>query len=302
MGDFMEKIENFIGKRPDVVAAYGYGSGVFKQEGYTSNDKAQIDLIFIVENIKEWHLENISKNPNDYSLLAKYFFKTAKTEKLKGKTGVTYQSNINEDDSLFKYGVIEKKDLINNINSWNSFYMPGRFQKTIKTIKDDDNIREYIEKNRYNAMLVAALLQKENIVSKKDLIETIVSLSYMGDTRMAFAENPKKIQNIVNGSYDLYDEMYSFDSVYLKFDEYNNVIINKDLIRWNLEKLPAGLYEYIKDYKYSKTEELVKRIIEYFTITNKDESISQTLKGIETNGITRSISYASKKVLKRFKK
>ena len=62
-----KNIEEFINKRPDVVAAYGYGSGVFKQAGYTSKDKPQIDLILIVDDLKEWHKKNFKLNRKDYS-------------------------------------------------------------------------------------------------------------------------------------------------------------------------------------------------------------------------------------------
>ena len=60
--------------------------------------------------------------------------------------------------------------------------------------------------------------------------------------------------------------------------------------------------EYIKPY-LDKEDNLIKeKIYEYFTKLNKKESSAQTIKGLKTNGIIRSISYASKKISKRFKK
>ena len=105
------EIEKFIKKRPEVKAAYGYGSGIFKQSGYTDKDKPQIDLILVVDNLKDWHLKNIKLNPKDYSLTGKVFFKNANESKLKGNTGITYLSNIEENNLVFKYGTIELKDL-----------------------------------------------------------------------------------------------------------------------------------------------------------------------------------------------
>jgi translocator assembly and maintenance protein 41 len=60
------EILKFINKRPKVIGAYGYGSGVFKQSGYTEKDKPQIDLILVVDNLKEWHNENMKLNSKDY--------------------------------------------------------------------------------------------------------------------------------------------------------------------------------------------------------------------------------------------
>ena len=50
--------------------------------------------MLIVDDLKAWHLENICLNPKDYSFFGKMYFKLVKNDKLIGKTGVTYLSNI----------------------------------------------------------------------------------------------------------------------------------------------------------------------------------------------------------------
>ena len=57
-----QAIKNFINKRPKCDIAFGYGSGVFAQKGYTSTDTPQIDLILGVEDFNAWHQENIKNN------------------------------------------------------------------------------------------------------------------------------------------------------------------------------------------------------------------------------------------------
>lgn len=104
-------IIEFLNNRPYVVAAYGYGSGIVKQSGYTSKDKPQLDLILIVDDLKKWHLENMERNPNDYSLIGKAYFKKSNISDLKGRTGITYLSNIEENNNTYKYGTIERLDL-----------------------------------------------------------------------------------------------------------------------------------------------------------------------------------------------
>ena len=115
-----DKIKKFLDRRPEVIAAYGYGSGMFKQSGYTSKDKPQIDLILVVDDLKKWHLENMKLNKKDYSLLGKVFFKHASENKLKGRTGITYISSVIEDGNNYTFGTIEEKDLINNLISWDN--------------------------------------------------------------------------------------------------------------------------------------------------------------------------------------
>lgn len=294
-------ILEFVNKRPKVVAAYGYGSGIFKQSGYSSKDKPQIDLILVVDDLRKWHLENMKLNKKDYSFIGKNFFKHGNIDKLKGSTGITYVSNISENGNVFKYGTIEKRDLTNYLETWKSFYLPGRFQKNVYPIVDNKEIDTLIDKNRENALLLSAYLEEKEETTKKDLLVTICGLSYLGDTRMKFAENPRKVLNIVEGSFDAFNKIYKFDKDYLKVKQ-DVVMIDKEKVKEELVNLPDELLEYINPYLNESDEVIRAKVFEYFTNLNKMESSTQTIKGIKTNGITRSISYASKKVLKKFKK
>lgn len=292
-----QNIKKFVMNRPKVVAAYGYGSGVFKQSGYTDKDKPQIDLILVVDDLKKWHLENMKKNPRDYSFTGKLFFKYASVSKLKGLTGITYLSNIKEDGSIYKYGTIEKNDLVSYLETWNSFYLPGRFQKRILPIIDSKEIEVANEKNRNAVLLVALLTLPMNRNKLIDVYTGICGLSYLGDTRMKFAENPRKVLNIVEGSYDSLNEIYGKECPYFKISKDEKIEIAREKIIKDISLLPSGLLEYLENEK--DLQVVREKIISYFTELNKKESAKQTLKGLFTNGIIRSIQYASKKVMKK---
>ena len=260
MKDF---IKEFLNERPEVVAAFGYGSGVFKQLGYDSKEKPQIDLILIVNDMKLWHKENIKKNPKDYSFIGRNFFLNSSLDEIKGITGITYQSNIEYKGHLFKYGIIEYGDFVRHMQTWDSFYVPGRFQKPILTIKSNNFIDELILQNRRNACKVGLLCL--NNKDLKDLYLTICNLSYSGDTRMKVAENPKKVDNIVGASYDKFNEMYNFNDLYQK----NGERIEYEI---DIDELPSSLEKYIKD---DKTKE---KVMEYLSDLNRKESSLQTMK------------------------
>lgn len=283
MKDF---IKEFLNERPEVVAAFGYGSGVFKQLGYDSKEKPQIDLILIVNDMKLWHKENIKKNPKDYSFIGRNFFLNSSIDEIKGITGITYQSNIEYKGHLFKYGIIEYGDFVRHMQTWDSFYVPGRFQKPILTIKSNNFIDELILQNRRNACKVGLLCLSNKDL--KDLYLTICNLSYSGDTRMKVAENPKKVENIVGASYDKFNEMYNFNDLYQK----NGERIEYEI---DIDELPSSLEKYIKD---DKTKE---KVMEYLSDLNRKESSLQTMKGIKTNGIIKSLRYGLAKVLKKFR-
>ena len=129
-----EIITSFVDARPAVVGAYGYGSGVFRQAGYEEEDIPQIDLIFLVDNLKEWHKENMKYNRDDYSLLGRIHVNVSSLKRLKGSNGITYYSQIFENGYRFKYGVMEEQDFLLFLNSWENFFIAGRFHKPILQI------------------------------------------------------------------------------------------------------------------------------------------------------------------------
>ena len=298
-----EEIKQFIEKRPEVKGAYGYGSGVFKQSGYTQKDKPQIDLILVVEDLKKWHLENIKLNKNDYSMIGNLFFHYAPISKIKGLTGVAYLSNIKEDGKIYKYGTIEEKDLELYLNNWKSFYLPGRFQKAILPIIESQKITVANQNNREKVLLTALLTLSDEKHKLIDVYTQICGLSYLGDTRMKFAENPRKVLNIVEGSFNSLKEIYGTSNQYFKTNRKEEVSIDYPKIMNDIDKLPECLLEYLGDVISTKDlKKIREKILEYFTELNKKESSMQTVKGIYTNGVVRSISYASQKVLKKIKK
>ena len=289
----MKEIREFIENRPEVKAAYAYGSKVFKQENAKTNNSL-IDLIFVVDDIKKWHLENLEQNPNDYSFIGKNFFEIANKEKIKGNTNIAYISDIKENGLKFKFGTIEYQDLLLNLQTWDKFYVPGRFQKTIEAYKEDVELNRAILINRKKALLVASYLINKGLVTKEELFEKIVGLSYAGDPRMKFGETPDKVKNIVEGSFDEYNKMYDLNVPYLK-DLGNDVLIKSEYLIDEYNNLPFAIKKYIE------TQELMTipdAINEYLIKLNHDEASKMMKKAILTNGIVRSAAYGARKLQK----
>lgn len=289
----MEEIREFIENRPDVIAAYGYGSKIFKQENAITTDSL-IDLIFVVDNIKEWHLKNLEINPKDYSYIGSKFFANAQTDSIKGTTGIAYISDIEENGLRYKFGTIEYKDLYYNLQSWNSFYVPGRFQKTIYPYKEDIELNEAIMLNRKKALLVAAYLAKKDFLTKEELFEILVNLSYMGDPRMKIGETPEKVKNIVQGAYDEFNRIYNFDTPYFE-DLGDKISINTANLANQFNNLPLAIRKYINN---SNTDVISDNINNYLTNLNHDEAWEMMKKAILTNGIVRSAAYGTRKLKK----
>ena len=200
-------------------------------------------------------------------------------------------------------GIINKNDLLNDLCNWKNFYMAGRFQKQMLTIKSDDEIDKAILENRKNAIVTSLLMINNQKATLYDLLKTICSLSYLGDVRMGIAENPHKIDNLVKGGYEEFKEMYKNDDLYI-LDQNGHVIINYDNLLASIESLPTSLRKYLDNNAFSK-EDLINiknLIVTYFQEMNKGITTAQTLKGILTTGPINSALYVGEKIKKRLKK
>ena len=293
-------IRNFIEKRPETLGVYGYGSGVFKQVGYSLKAKPQIDVILLVDDLREWHQENLRMNSRDYSIMGRIHANITNLNKLKGYNKINYYSHIKDGNLFFKYGVMEEGDFISFLSTWRSIFVAGRFHKPTLEIKGNDRERRTIEENRRQAMFVAALLSPM-IVYKKDFLRTVCNLSYIGSIRMNIAENPHKVDNIVNGCIEKLANIYNMDLPFITFLDNDRIIISHKVAMAHVKELPLYLVTYLYEngYDFNSLEDIRSGIITFFTERNKVEEYRQFMDGISTNGIVRSVPYVLSKVKKR---
>ncbi len=304
--DVSEKLKRFVGKRPEVIAAFGYGSGVFKQTGYDEKSLPQIDMILVVEDVRRWHKENTKKNPKDYSWTGACLLPSPLVTRMSGKTHIIYQSNIEEEDGVYKYGIISRKDFTACMTTWESFYVPGRFQKPLLPVVINPEVETLLWNNRMGAVIAAACFVPEE-TDCFDLYMNLCSLSYFGDSRMYIAENPEKVRNIVTGSYDRIHEIYlpvlqccSF--LKMGSEENGQLIVDRAALSAALGQLPASLRDDLKESvsDWQDMEAVQKGIRTYLEKVNFGESVGQTAKGLISNGLIRSVAYVIPKLKKKF--
>lgn len=299
--DKKDRIKRFADRRPVAKAVFGYGSGVFKQSG--SSGTPQTDVIFVVDDIRKWHKDNMSSNSSDYSLLGRIHLSTDNIGKLKGKNFVTYFSDVKDGDTTFKYGVVETSDFNRGLVTWDNLFLVGRFHKPVLDVLSDDMLRDVITKNRDCAFRVACILSNQ-VTDKESIFRMLCSLSYMGDARMRIAEDPNKVVNIVRGSFENFERIYTFKEPYVKLLNDGNVLISHSYLLSEIEKLPSGLVDFLAelDTDLSDLEMVRTNILRYIVEHNKTESRAQIVEGIKTNGVVRSVPYALRKMMKKIGK
>ena len=319
----MEQILSHFPQR-SLRFVFAYGSGVFQQDGNTSISKNMIDFIFAVDEPTKWHQENLKVNSRHYSSLR--WFGPKYLGRLQDSIGarIYYNTLVPCEGRLIKYGVISLRSLIDDLLDWETLYVSGRLHKPVSVLRRDDehsDLNLALATNLQSAIHTSLLLLPEQF-SEEDLYATVAGLSYMGDFRMTIGENRDKVRNIVRPNVERFRRLYE------------SVVVNDEHVYWNqssgtleqslsaasayhhLNLLPKSLMFQIvnmrsADGRHRDTEEVLRSLANdtecqsvvrscVSTIVRKS-SISQTVKGLLTAGLIKSVRYGMNKLQKMWK-
>lgn len=194
--------------RAPVRFAFAYGSGVFPQKGYAKAAKPMVDFIFGVSYADHFHALNLTHNFDHYSFLRRLGSGAISHVQRAYGAGVYFNPYVRVNGQVIKYGVVTIDDLCADLESWQTLYLAGRMHKPVKILRDHPQVRLANQRNLYSAIRTALLLLPESF-SERELYATIGKISYMGDPRMAFGENPRKVENIVAAQLDHFRRLYA---------------------------------------------------------------------------------------------
>lgn len=307
-----------------VSLAIGYGSKIIKQSNSLDGFNDMFDYILAVDNPFEWHHENYLRNPGHYSFLKHLPNKIGLIVDLQEHYGaqIYYNPYVRISDHVIKYGIIKSDHLIQDLHDWTTLYVSGRLHKPVRFIVNTSDRNKSLSSglsfNRQSAIR-AAMLQLPETFKPFDLYQKITSLSYKGDVRMFFGESKNKVRNIIDHQSDIFDQLYlprmrRLDSVF--YNEAKGVFIqdmSPSNVMKNLETLPRTVRNQICKIHSDTAKSIesniiltsVARSINVDQIVSraiativKRSSLSQSLKGILSAGIVKSVRYSQRKLLK----
>lgn len=299
------------------VYCFAYGSGVFQQAGRT--DRAMVDLIFVVNDTQCFHRDNLTANPDHYSSIRHLGSNVISDIQTSFGANVYFNTNVTVGDLTFKYGVIDESDFRQDLQSWYTLYIAGRLHKPVLTLHDT-GLSNLVEHNLESAVH-AALLQLPEKFSERDLYTAIAGLSYRGDFRMIIGEDKNKVANIVQPQIEKFRSLYTpvFKSmsdrlcVASSFVEQDKSLENK---LYHLQRLPPNLKNILLGSCKNKMscEDDSDRLQNLANQDNIDKivrsgiyrivfysSLMQSIKGIPTAGLLKSIIYSYNKLNKMVK-
>ncbi|CAL0324802.1 unnamed protein product [Lupinus luteus] len=199
--------QSFLDILPPVEFACVYGSSLHPN----NHDKTSMtDFILSVSDPKQWHSENLRLNKNHYA--SSWMVNFGGASLVTGVAdnigvGVHFNPFVTWNGKMYKYGVVQTRDLLQDVLHWEKFYLCGRLQKPVHIVVDNLDINNTNSVN-LRAAMSAALLLLPSEFTEADLYAKVCSLSYMGDLRMLFAEDKNKVKKIVAGQFGLFHSMY----------------------------------------------------------------------------------------------
>ncbi|KAJ4482071.1 mitochondrial matrix Mmp37-domain-containing protein [Lentinula aciculospora] len=315
--------------------AFAYGSGVFEQDGYgasastssTGNttvnkpigpNAPMLDFMFAVTHPAHFHSINMHQHPSHYTLHSRIFGADYVSAVQAIAPGVWFNTLVPMNGVTIKYGVTTIDNLCSDLLNWNTLYLAGRMHKPLRIIKDDARVRLTQQVNLTSAVR-AALLTLPETFSETELFERIASISYNGDPRMVLpAENRGKVGNIVRKQGPQFKELYhrlvvGLPGVYWPANlQHIQQDVSPQARSLHLRKLPVNLIFHLKrtygvqskeeENQYwvrlasdQKLPEMLNREIR--TIVRQPATI-QTLKGIVSAGLGKSLQYSTAKISK----
>lgn len=177
--------------------------------------------------------------------------------------------------------------------------------KPVSILSTNEDIQTASSTNLSHALNYALLCLPEKF-SEHDLYMKIAGISYLGDFRMTFGENPKKVRNIVDGNLKSFRELYQYKIQNSPF--LSRSISNSDVLVANsidpkvrqtiVEALPSNVLKRLaaKDHQAVSQKQL-QRVIASIVFRS---SRSQSIKGIATAGGVKSVVYVARKLKRTY--
>lgn len=297
---------------------FAYGSGVFRQSG--RNDRPMVDLMMVVNDTHDFHQENLSANPDHYSALRIAGPSVVSAVQTQCGANVYFNTNVTVDGLTFKYGVVDKTDFTQDLRSWRTLYLAGRLHKPVLLLRDSGLFSELVARNLKSAVH-ASLLQLPDEFSERQLYSRITGLSYSGDFRMIIGEDKNKVVNIVGPQVEEFRRLYApiLETLGNRLSVNSSVEQDKSVRTklYHLQRLPQNLKDIVVLLASSNGKQCVDSDDALRELAKREDlgkiihngicrivfysSLTQSIKGIATAGLFKSVIYSYNKLNKMVK-
>lgn len=308
-----EILRSIVRKRfpTGIDSSFAYGSAIFGQKGDTNYRKNMVDMVLVVNDPEQWHKDNLARNPYDYSLIRHLGSKFVSYVGNRTSVGIMYNPMIKHENLSFKYGVISRSKLVDDLTNWNHLFVAGRLQKPVLWLKNSKFVDEALQLNLQYALSVALLMQPR-VFEERQLYRDLCCLSYDGDIRTLFGWDRNKPTRIVDANMEHFRKLYlpilTKLPTYVTYDAPTGSLLKDGRLNsMVLERLPKPLIGTLKrNFNVNDMKELCKVESNRLNAALKStlrgivlrSSSIQAIKAFFTTSLTKSLLYSKEKFRK----
>jgi translocator assembly and maintenance protein 41 len=282
--------------------------------------------MFAVTHPDHWHSINMQQHPSHYPFHARVLGSSYVSRVEDISPGIWFNAYVPMEGVMIKYGVTTVDNLCSDLLNWRTLYLAGRMHKPLRIIKDDARVRLTQQVNLTSAIRTALLTLPQDF-TERELFTRVAGISYSGDPRMSLpAENRGKVGNIVSKQTPQFKELYhrlvvGLPGVHWPVDsEKVQQDVSPHARAALLRKLPSNFLAGIKTNYANKAQIVCAEGEEstYWTKLGGDERLAdvltlemsnivrgpatvQSLKGIISAGLGKSVRYSGAKIGKWWK-
>jgi hypothetical protein len=117
-----------------------------------------VDTILVVDNFEQWHKNNFALNKKHYPFFARFVsVKIVNFFQSKGAK-IHFNSYYDTDKKLIRYGIVDYKDFLSDLNTWSnltvSSYMQKPFDVVVEQAEDKQENEQAQKKNLKSAVKI----------------------------------------------------------------------------------------------------------------------------------------------------
>jgi len=261
-------------------------------------------LIVAVNDLKEFHKENIKNNKTHYPYTARVFKEKLIAFFSKYGARIHFNQFKIENDKIMTYGVIKKQDLIQDLKLWETLWVSSFMMRPVTYLHKNPDIQIAHQNNLRSACAYAALLTK-NGAWEVEFYKNIVSIphyqTYSKLFRLIDREDP---EDIVTTQLEQFREIYEpivkntfDDSIFLadgKFGKDETSSVTKYLLSNMNDNVHQNLFKAVSPLKYDTDKKFHKKTMNRKAIY---EGIDEYLSKQDHENLNQKLTRAVDKIL-----
>ena len=219
--------------------------------------------------MKEFHKENIKTNKTHYPYTARIFKERIINFFSKYGARTHFNTFKLENEENFKYGIIKKQDLLQDLRSWETLLCSSFMMRPIVKLESDSEVEIAHNNNLRSATALAAILSKDK-ESEVEFYKKIVSVPHYQSVNWFQLLEKEDPERVVTENLEMFREIYqpiienNFQSCFSILDGNIQKNESSSVTRYLLSNINDNVHQNldsISPLKYDQNKKFHKKVL-----------------------------------------